>query len=1199
MANRSISARGWLRFALALLAAACGSSSKSTSTDDVGDARQLVTTAPAASCQPASYGGREYWFCSNFANHAEAAATCAKSGLHLVRIDDEAENAFVDQRACSKSSKTWLGAVAGAGTWRWSDGEAFWSGGRAGHAIDGLFERWDHQQPNNDAHHTCAGMDRSGDWEAWSCESHSAFVCESDPVSTPPGAPDPSCRGYELDGRPYWFCSGAKNATDARASCQGAGMDLASIESSSENRFIASHAPTASFVGLTDRSREGSWKWLATNSLAYCSGDCGSRGAYQGSFNSWARDQPEGSHCNYSVIGQRAYFTCSDSLSWDDARLACSGAGMSLGRVDSAAENGSLASMRDAWLGGTDAGHEADWRWLDGKSFWSSRAVPGQFSNWARQQPGVDANRNCLAFSQSKGEWRAASCSETRQFVCEGAPIADPQLPDLADCATVAAGSGAWTATRCDKPNGYVCEPPPADVNQVLDDVADYVRDDFRLGPSRLKSVVFKAEANVTNPFERYSERFGIRDCLDGMAPNGAPSAVPGSDLQAQDFRQTYRGVQLSSRGYTVKRAPDGRVVSLSGRFEPNVSVDVSPKVSAKSALEVALDKVGVSKSDRKRINVPEPHLGIYPTSQGRRATWQLAYQFAIPKTPGHRAHAVVVSAIDSHVVTSRDDREQACEFSVVDPQGPIPTATTINVTAQQQQTWKDPSQAQASFLAGAPFPYLLQTNGVSSDPNSPVSGRPSIFTTCPEAVEGDGSVAASKTQSIQVTDGSPDNEPGAAFYMAVQRCVDFLGSDIKSSTGAPWVGMDGEGKAPIPIQLFKLSPDDPDATPYYSRVDKAIHFSADETPALGATLDIACHELTHGIWHHLGQTSNTGDPETDSLTEGFSDLFGIAAKAAFRNDAASTWCFGGDQFNNSRCYRNLQTPELSSTFNCEVLTASGPLPLYRHCPSVYAGPDFCQLARVCEGHNDNKDCCSPHRNSTVFSHWFYLATHGDEGRNQAACNYSVPAADPDLRTSMREVLNVALHAVENKDFAPLTGYEGVADAIIKTARDELGDASPVTEAISHAWYAVNVTEDLLDSETKTVTPARNEQLVNPWMRFFWPLTKDVAEYDVQISRTPFDSPEVDFEQPGVHAEIYSDAEVEGLAIGFLKVALPYESRERWYWRVRPHSNDAWADSPWRSDGGGHDGAEESGSDPRRLLRQGRDARLASGGGSA
>jgi hypothetical protein len=97
-------------------------------------------------------------------DHAGAVAACASSGMTLVHINDQAENAFVESTVVSDaccalslaSDYHWAGLWIGAGDpdatgdWRWEDDQSsFWQGLADGMAVGGAFASWAIDQPNN------------------------------------------------------------------------------------------------------------------------------------------------------------------------------------------------------------------------------------------------------------------------------------------------------------------------------------------------------------------------------------------------------------------------------------------------------------------------------------------------------------------------------------------------------------------------------------------------------------------------------------------------------------------------------------------------------------------------------------------------------------------------------------------------------------------------------------------------------------------------------------------------------------------------------------------------------------------------------------------------------------------------------------------------------------------------------------------
>jgi hypothetical protein len=140
-------------------------------------------------CIGAAYNGVGYMFC--FGNQEriwnDASTECKNHNMHLVRVDDAAQNSFIRKTALSVgySDTIWLGGSDSAhdGMWMWMDGTQFWQGGVNGHTVDGLYAGWDVGQPNNaTGAEDCAAMWTNIEgWHDATCGLRHAFMCQGTP----------------------------------------------------------------------------------------------------------------------------------------------------------------------------------------------------------------------------------------------------------------------------------------------------------------------------------------------------------------------------------------------------------------------------------------------------------------------------------------------------------------------------------------------------------------------------------------------------------------------------------------------------------------------------------------------------------------------------------------------------------------------------------------------------------------------------------------------------------------------------------------------------------------------------------------------------------------------------------------------------------------------------------------------------------
>ncbi len=104
--------------------------------------------------------------------------------MHLVRVDDAAENAFLRATAntVNGAGPIWIGAsdIMTERRWVWTDGTPFWTGGPGGVPIGNRYANWASGQPDDGAGNVdCAAM-RDGDdqWQDANCTMRRAYFCE-------------------------------------------------------------------------------------------------------------------------------------------------------------------------------------------------------------------------------------------------------------------------------------------------------------------------------------------------------------------------------------------------------------------------------------------------------------------------------------------------------------------------------------------------------------------------------------------------------------------------------------------------------------------------------------------------------------------------------------------------------------------------------------------------------------------------------------------------------------------------------------------------------------------------------------------------------------------------------------------------------------------------------------------------------------
>lgn len=132
------------------------------------------------------FNGHRYGVVASTQNWDDSQNACAALGMHLVQIDDLAEQTFVWN--LNGPADAWIGATDAEeeAVWHWSNGgPQFWMGTETnGSAVGGRFQYWNPGvEPNNAGgveHCAMLLVDTGGRWTDFPCDLPFAAICESD-----------------------------------------------------------------------------------------------------------------------------------------------------------------------------------------------------------------------------------------------------------------------------------------------------------------------------------------------------------------------------------------------------------------------------------------------------------------------------------------------------------------------------------------------------------------------------------------------------------------------------------------------------------------------------------------------------------------------------------------------------------------------------------------------------------------------------------------------------------------------------------------------------------------------------------------------------------------------------------------------------------------------------------------------------------
>ncbi|KAM8872531.1 uncharacterized protein ACB058_004460 isoform 1-T1 [Synchiropus picturatus] len=391
------------------------------------------------------------------ANWSHARGWCREQGGDLAVIDSQYENDFVSSYLRDLELPTWIGLsdLLVENQYAWCDGVS-----------PVRFTNWNEKEPNNagGAEH-CVAITHSqlvtGRWNDDACHKPHSFVCsriKSSTVEPPPPTKSPCPDGYIS-----WYMNCYKLVEEpatwasARATCEKQGGDLASIDMSYDQAFVAGavlQGETDAWIGLR-RKEDDSYMWsdgwpvFFTNwgpgEPSNIKGEgCVSMHASRflhGTWNDTDCDQAKAFVCKISKenppptpapgdgkclpfwkpYGRYCYYVYNEAqgFSWPDSRHYCREVQAELASIHSRAELEFIRKLDHSkkhhlWIGLT-RGENGGWSWTDGTAV--------AFLNWAPNEPnsafhpGEAMQEKCVEMS-GDALWNDNNCLEKRGFVC-------------------------------------------------------------------------------------------------------------------------------------------------------------------------------------------------------------------------------------------------------------------------------------------------------------------------------------------------------------------------------------------------------------------------------------------------------------------------------------------------------------------------------------------------------------------------------------------------------------------------------------------------------------------------------------------------------------------------------------------------------------------------------------------------------------
>merc|ERR1719362_2069276 len=278
--------------------------------------------------------------------------------------------------------------------------------------------------------------------------------------------------GAGVCNNPAWKTSGNRcyrfyskdglNYAQMQAQCKRAGGELARIDNAKQDALAMKLAgKSRAFIGLTDRIKEGKFKWSDGSAPAYTNWAPGEPNDYKKiggedctvinwHGNKWndvkctSNDASEGFVCSapaprpllrhvcdshaWKTEGNRCYrYFAQDGLSYDQMQVKCNENGGELARFDNARQDKvarTLVGKSRAFIGLTDRTKEGTFKWSDG--------TKPRYTNWAPGEPNDSKNvggEDCVVMNWYGDKWNDVKCDSNQWsegFVCSATINARP-----------------------------------------------------------------------------------------------------------------------------------------------------------------------------------------------------------------------------------------------------------------------------------------------------------------------------------------------------------------------------------------------------------------------------------------------------------------------------------------------------------------------------------------------------------------------------------------------------------------------------------------------------------------------------------------------------------------------------------------------------------------------------------------------------
>lgn len=471
-------------------------------------------------------------------------------------------------------------------------------------------------------------------------------------------------------------------------------------------------------------------------------------------------------------------------------------------------------------------------------------------------------------------------------------------------------------------------------------------------------------------------------------------------------YNQTYKGIKVFGAVYTLNEK-DNLIVSASGKFIPNLSIDINPMISKETAIQKAKEQlqIGICRWESPEVEARlkkqknNPNATYYPkpvleivSKNGDNTNYRLAWKLNISGLSMDHAWTVYIDAENGDLLYKN--------------------SLTSFDTPGSAQTYYNGSR-NISCLFDSPY-YLLSEHQRGDLANQTIV----TLTANNDSLPFEGGNVWGTYQYIGSTSTTFTNDPVANnVHWGIEQTYDFYDLFGRKS-------FDDNGTFIVNLVHYKTNYNNA----FWSNYDTVMCYGDGDGVIFDYVvgIDVVGHEFTHAITSYEADLQYTG--QSGALNESFSDIFGTGIEW-YTLGSGSTWGLGENMTLIAPYYlRSMNDP--NSGLDAQPDTYGG----------IYWAPTG-------SGDPDNGGV---HINSGVQNFCFYLLASGGNGINDFGDSYSVTGI------GMSDALNIAYRNL-TVYLGPNSNYNDARLGSIQSAIDFWGPGSTQVQSVKNAWCAVGV----------------------------------------------------------------------------------------------------------------------------------------------